>query len=73
MSIGPQSTLAHRENVRYARSSPALNFSGQKSSIFAPSGVFSRQNIHKSLVSGGYEGGKHGDLKILQVFNKYKA
>jgi len=24
---------------------------------------------HKSLVSGGYEGGKHGNLKILQVFS----
>ena len=30
--------------------------------------IFSRQKIHKSLVSGGYEGGKHGNSKILQVF-----
>jgi len=24
------------------------------------------KNIHKSLISGGYEGGKHGNSKILQ-------
>jgi len=30
---------------------------------------YSRQKIHKCLFSGGYEGGKQGNLKILQVFN----
>jgi len=37
-------------------------------SIFALLEDFSRKKIHKYLVSGGYEGGKHGNLKILQVF-----
>jgi len=31
------------------------------------------KKIHKSLVSEGYEGGKHGNSKILQVFYLYKA
>jgi len=35
--------------------------------------IFSRQKIHKSLISGGYEGGKHGHSKTLQVSYKYKA
>jgi len=35
--------------------------------------IFSGQKIHESLFSGGYEGGKHGNSKILQVFYKYKA
>jgi len=34
--------------------------------------IFSRQK-DINLVSGEYEGGKHGNSKILQVFYLYKA
>jgi len=43
--------------------------------MYAPliGGFFSDKKIHKSFFSGGYEGRKHGDLKILLVFYLYKA
>jgi len=41
--------------------------------IFASLEDFSRQKIYKSHISGGYEGEKHGNWKILQVLYFYKA
>jgi len=38
--------------------------------IFASSeDFFPDKKMHKSLISGGYEGGKHGNAKRLQVFH----